>query len=236
MAGAAVINAVSAYKTGCGLVNVCSTSHVINVIHNSLPEAVTTLRENLNLNYGNIIAIGSGLGINSDSIKLVEYTLNNAEVPVIADADALNIIAKNKNLKPCTSVITPHIKEMSRLTGLNINYIKENMIKIAKEYAVMYNTVVVLKDAHSIIASPNGKVCINTTGTPAMSKGGSGDSLTGIIAGLMAQGLQAFDAAALGTYINGKAAELAEKESSPYSLLALDISRAIPKAINRIIK
>lgn len=235
MAGAAVINALSAYKTGCGLVNVCSTSHVIGVIHNSLPEAITTLRENLNLNYGNIIAIGSGLGINSDSIKLVEYTLNNADAPVIADADALNIIAQNKSLKSYTSVITPHIKEMSRLTGLNINYIKENMITTAKEYAVMYNTVVVLKDAHSIIASPNGKVCINTTGTPAMSKGGSGDSLTGIIAGLMAQGLQAFDAAALGAYINGKAAELAEQESSPYSLLALDISRAIPKAINKII-
>ena len=236
MAGAAVINGTSAYMVGCGLVNICSTPHVIDVIHNTLPEAVTTKRENINIHYGNALAIGSGLGISDESKKLVEYVLKNAKAPVIADADALNIIAQNAELKSCTSVITPHLKEMSRLTGLDVSHIKENIIETAKYYAEKYNTVVVLKDAHSIIASPDGRICINITGTSAMSKGGSGDSLTGVITGLMAQGVNAFDASCLGAYINGKAGEIAENERSSYSVLALDISKSIPKVINEILQ
>ncbi len=235
MAGAAVINAASAYKTGCGLVNICSTPHVISVIHNTLPEAVTAKREDINLNYGNAVAIGSGLGISNESKELVNYVLKNTKAPVVADADALNIIAENEELKSYTSVITPHLKEMSRLTGFDVSHIKENIIETAKNYAQKYNTVVVLKDAHSIIASPDGRICINITGTSAMSKGGSGDSLTGVITSLIAQGLNAFDASCLGTYINGRAGEIAEKESSSYSVLALDISKAIPKVINEIL-
>lgn len=235
MAGAAVINGTSAYKAGCGLVNICSTPHVISVIHNTLPEAVTTYRKNINLDYGNVIAIGSGLGISDESKNIVDYTLKNAKVPIIADADALNIMAENEDLKKHTSVITPHLKEMSRLTGFKVSYIKENIVTVAKDYAVKYNTVVVLKDAHTVIVSPDGRICINITGTSAMSKGGSGDSLTGVITGLIAQGLNAFDASCLGTYINGKAGEIAENESSSYSVLALDISKAIPKAINEIL-
>lgn len=234
MAGAAVINGTSAYMTGCGLVNICSTPHVISVIHNTLPEAVTTYRENLDLNYGNVIAIGSGLSINNDSKSLVEYTLRNSKVPVVADADALNIIAARPYLKQYTSVITPHIKEMSRLTGLTAETIKKNIVSVAKYYATGYNTVVVLKDSHSVIASPDGRVCINITGTSAMSKGGSGDSLTGVITGLIAQGLDCFTASCLGAYINGKAGEIAEKEKSPYSVLALDISKAIPQVIKEM--
>lgn len=236
MAGAAVINATSAYMTGCGLVNICSTPHVIDVIHNKLPEAITTYRERLDLNYGNVIAIGSGLGISLESKVLVEYTLKNTKVPVIADADALNIVSEKPRLKNLTTVITPHLKEMSNLTGFTIEYIKNNLIDVAKDYAYKYNTVVVLKDSHSVIASPEGKICINITGTPAMSKGGSGDSLTGVIAGLMAQGLNAFDASCLGAYINGKAGEIAENETSPYSVIARDISKSIPQAINDILQ
>lgn len=235
MAGAAVINGTSAYKTGCGLVNICSTPHVISVIHNTLPEAVTTYRENINIDYGNVIAIGSGLGVSDESKNIVDYTLKNAKVPIIADADALNIIAENEDLKKYTSVITPHLKEMSRLTGLEVSHIKENIVAVAKDYALKYNTVVVLKDAHTVIVSPDGRICINITGTSAMSKGGSGDSLTGVITGLMAQGLNSFDASCLGAYINGKAGEIAEKKSSSYSVLALDVSKAIPKAINEIL-
>ncbi|MDO5388053.1 MAG: NAD(P)H-hydrate dehydratase [Clostridia bacterium] len=234
MAGAAVINGTSAYMAGCGLVNICSTPHVMEVIHNSLPEAVTSHVKSIDINYGNVIAIGSGIGISPESKSITDYVLNNSKVPVVADADALNIISQNEPLKYKTSVITPHIKEMSRLTGLDTAYIRENIIDTAKNYAKKYNTVVVLKDAHSIIASPDGKICINITGTSAMSKGGSGDSLTGVITGLIAQGTDCFTAACLGCYLNGKAGEIAENEKSSYSLLALDISKAIPKAINSL--
>ena len=234
MSGAAVINGTSAYRVGCGLVNICSTQHTINVIHNTLPEAVTTNRDNINLSYGNVIAIGSGLGISEESKNIVEYVLKNAKCPVIADADALNIIAENDELKNYTSAITPHLKEMSRLTGKSVEYIKENIIETAKEYAKKYNTVVVLKDTHSVIASPNGYICINTTGTSAMSKGGSGDSLTGVITGLIAQGVNVYDACCLGAYINGKAGEIAEKKTSKYSVLALDISNCIGDVLREL--
>lgn len=234
MSGAAVINGTSAYRVGCGLVNICSTQHTINVIHNTLPEAVTTNRDNINLSYSNVIAIGSGLGISEESKNIVEYVLKNAKCPVIADADALNIIAENDELKNYTSAITPHLKEMSRLTGKSVEYIKENIIETAKEYAKKYNTVVVLKDTHSVIASPNGYICINTTGTSAMSKGGSGDSLTGVITGLIAQGVNVYDACCLGAYINGKAGEIAEKKTSKYSVLALDISNCIGDVLREL--
>lgn len=232
MAGAAVINALSAYKTGCGLVNVCSSDHVIDIIHNCVPEAVTTRRDDLNIDYGNVVAIGSGLGQSEESKKLVEYVLKNSKNPVVADADALNIISEKNELKKYTSIITPHIMEMSRLTGLSVDYIKENMVEVAKEYATKYNTVVVLKDAVSIIASPDGSLCINTTGTPAMSKGGSGDSLTGVIASLVAQGCDLFNSACVGAYINGKAGEIAESKFGKYSVMARDLAGCICEVLN----
>ncbi len=234
MAGAALINGTAAYSSGCGLVDICSTEHVRDVIHSRLPEAITSDRSNISLEKADVITIGSGLGTGDESKKAVEYVLKNAKAPVIADADALNIISGNEELKALTSVITPHIKEMSVLTGFEIEYIKNNLIKTASEYAKKYDTVVVLKGSRSIIASPDGRVCINTTGTPAMSKGGSGDSLTGVITGLMAQGLNAFDGACLGAYINGKTAELVEKEKGAYGVMALDIAGNIGRCIMKL--
>ena len=125
---------------------------------------------------------------------------------------------------------------MSKLTGKSVEYIKENLIEVAKEYAKEYNTVVVLKDAHSVITSPKGDICINITGTSAMSKGGSGDSLTGVITGLVAQGIDVYNACCLGAYINGKAGEVAEKKTSKYSVLALDISNSIGDVLKEIVE
>lgn len=240
MAGAAIINAKSAYKAGCGLVNICSTRHVIGVAHCILPEAVTTLNSDLTtaLEGKNAIAIGSGLGISDNGRKTLEYVIENSKAPLIIDADGLNTLSENtdllKRLK-VNCVITPHLKEMSRLTGISVKEISANMQKTALDFAKKYNIVVVLKSAHTVIASPNGRICINTTGTSAMSKGGSGDSLTGVIAGLIAQGLKPFDAACLGAYLNGKAGEIAEQKLSSYSVMATDISDCICDAINEIL-
>lgn len=231
MAGAAVMNAKACYKIGAGLVNVCSTDHVIDVIHNSIPEAVTTKRDNIDFNYGNVCAIGSGLGQNC---ALVKDTILNCNNKLIIDADGLNSLAENTDLlyeikNEC--IITPHIKEMSRLTGLGIAEIKADMIGTAKEFAKKFNVIVLLKDSHSVIAAPDGRVCINTTGTPAMSKGGTGDSLCGIVTGLVAQGTDCFKAACMAAYINGKAGESAEKALGKYSVCASDIIDNIPNVI-----
>ncbi len=224
MTGAAVLNAKACYNVGAGLVNICSTDHVIDIIQNSVPEAITSKRENIDYNYGNVCAIGSGLGRN---YELVENVILNCNNKLIIDADGINSLSENTDLllkhkNDC--IITPHIMEMSRLTKLDINYIKNNMIETAKEFAKKYNVTVVLKDAHTVIASPKGKICINTTGTPAMSKGGTGDCLCGVITGLIAQGIESFNAACMGAYINGKAGEYAEKKLGTYSVRASDIA------------
>lgn len=234
MTGAAVLNAKASYKIGAGLVNVCSTAHVINIIQNTVPEAVTSLRENIDYNYGNVCTIGSGLGKNHD---LVENVINNCNNKLVVDADGLNSLSENTDIllnhkNEC--VITPHLREMSRLTGIDVKYIKENLIETAADFAKKYNVTVVLKDSHTVIASPNGRICINITGTSAMSKGGTGDCLCGIITGLIAQGVDCFDAACMGTYINGKAGEFAEKKLGTYSVSASDIIDNIPYVLTML--
>lgn len=231
MAGAAVLNCKSAYAVGAGLVNLCSTNHVIDIIHSQVVEAVTTPRENIDYNYGNVCAIGSGLGINTE---LVENTIKNYKDKLVIDADGLNSIADNTDILYSLNndcVITPHIMEMSRLTGLSVEHIKNNMITTAQDFAKKYNITVVLKDAHTIIANKD-KVCINITGTPAMSKGGSGDCLCGIITGLIAQGIDCFDASCMGAYINGKAGEYAKNKLGEYSVMAHNLIESIPYILN----
>ncbi len=234
MAGAAVINGRAAYKAGAGLVNICTTDHVADVVHSTLPEAVTSRRGSIDHDYGNVTVIGSGIGISDDSRRMVRAVTEKTKRPIVADADALNIMAEDKSLISFNGVITPHIKEMSRLTGLDPDYIKSNMIETALDFARKYNVVVLLKDAHSVIASPGGKICINTTGTPAMSKGGTGDCLAGLIAGLIAQGMDVFDAACLGAYINGLAGEMAAHRKGEYGVLATDITENISLAMEML--
>lgn len=230
MAGAAILNCKSAYKAGAGLVNLCTTDNVISAIHQALPEAVTTKRNNIDYSYGNVCAIGSGLGNNRE---LVENVIKNYKQNIVIDADGLNCISENTDILNNVKnrcVITPHLREMSRLTGYDVKYIKSNLITVAKEFAQKYNTVVVLKDSHSIITDGN-KICINITGTPAMSKGGTGDCLCGVITGLIAQGISLFESACLGCYIIGKAGERAEEKFGMYSVMAGDIIDCISDVI-----
>lgn len=251
MAGAAVISAKAAYRVGCGLINACVNPYVATTIHNAIPEAITTILpdkdgslysgslkvlENV-LDSGNAIAIGPGLGSGKEICDLVYGVLENVQAPVVIDGDGLNAIAENteilKKVKaPC--VITPHLKEMSRLTGLDTEIVAEEIVAVAGKFAREYNVITVLKDAHTVIALPDGNIYINTTGTPAMSKAGSGDCLTGIILGLMAQGFSAERAAVLGAYINGKAGEEACKKLSEYSVLASDTINNISVVINNL--
>ena len=120
--------------------------------------------------------------------------------------------------------MTPHMKEMSRLTGIQIEEIKENPIRAAREFADQYGVVCVLKDAATVIAGRDGKTFVNGSGTPAMAKGGSGDVLTGVIAGLIALGLEESDAASLGVYVHGLAGEKAAKRFGVHAVLAGEIA------------
>lgn len=242
MTGAAVLSLKSAYRIGTGLVYAYATCGCADVIRKTLPEAVVTntvdidgylCKESamMNITQASCILIGCGLGCNGITHDFVKEILSKISVPLVLDADALNIISKDEALKTClpkNAIVTPHPKEMSRLCGDTVEEILKNPIEIALNFSKKYNVITVLKDARTIITSPDGRVTINISGTPAMSKGGSGDCLAGIISGLVAQGVDCYDAACLGCYISGKAGELAEDRLSVYGVLATDMIEQIP--------
>ncbi|MEG2814279.1 MAG: ADP/ATP-dependent (S)-NAD(P)H-hydrate dehydratase, partial [Oscillospiraceae bacterium] len=132
------------------------------------------------------------------------------------------------------AVITPHIAEMARLASLSVEQVNSNTIKVAKLFAIEQNVVVVLKCHRTIIATPDGEIFQNTTGNAGLAKGGSGDVLAGMIAGLMAQGLDAKDAAICGVYLHGLCADRLDKKMSQYSFLARDLIEEIPYALKSI--
>jgi NAD(P)H-hydrate epimerase len=186
--------------------------------------------------HGDVVIIGPGLGRGPIISETVFYLLEKLEAPMVLDADALNAISEDVNVlkrikRNSISVITPHPGEMSRLTGLPVRDILENTIRVAVEFSREFDVVTVLKDARVIVASPTGHTYINTTGSNALSKGGTGDALTGVIAGFMAQGLDAFTAARLGAYIHGKAGDIAAQTLSHYGVMATDVVETIPTVL-----
>lgn len=183
-----------------------------------------------------VLAFGMGMGDNYDSnYKILEYILLNYSIDVIIDADGLNCLKNNMdilNITKCNVIITPHPKEMSRIINLPIEEILNNPINIAKQVAEKYNCVVLLKGTCSAIS--NGKEtfilpCI----TPALAKGGSGDTLSGVIAGLLANKTDSFNSAVVASYLCAKSALIASKEYSEYGVLASDVSKCIKEIIEK---
>lgn len=251
MTGAAVLNLKAAYNSGAGLAYAVCTKKCADIIHMSLAEAVTKIVPDDNgfltteafeaakpyITEKTVIAAGSGLGTAKSSKELIKTLVQNAKTTLIIDADGINCLGDMKEILKDSAadiILTPHIKEMSRLSGKPISEIKSDPINAAARFAEEYNVTVLLKDAVSVIASRGGRVVINTTGTPAMSKGGTGDVLAGLTAGLAAQGLSAPNAAALAAFINGRAGELGEKETGAYGLCASVLCRYIPKIMQKL--
>lgn len=231
MSGACCLAAKAAYRTGCGLVRIATAEQNINILKTYLPEAITGTYED-GISYGtgwaDVIAIGPGIGTDENAKRLVAEVLKIKDKPVVMDADALNVLPAimqegigTGSYNPGDNfIITPHLREMSRITGADLNDIKENII----DYASCHKSgcVVVLKDARTVV-SDGSKIYINTTGNNALSTGGSGDVLCGIIAGLLAQGMETMEAACLAVCIHGAAADLYAEKKNRYSMLASDI-------------
>ena len=184
------------------------------------------------------IAFGMGAGISEDVYKSVEYLLERYTGRLILDADALNSLAKFGSndiflRKKCSVLITPHVKEFSRLTCLSTDEILNNSVSVAKNFALENAVTVLLKGATTVIS--NGKrTVLSDTGCSAQAKGGSGDVLAGLIGGLCATGLSAFDGSVVGTYIAGLAAQLASEKYSDYSALPTDFIQEIGVAFQRV--
>ena len=252
MPGAAVIASKGAASSGAGLVCtlcpdicreiICCT--VPECIHLSLPTS-----ENGMLDAGAVpeilkalsscdsAAIGCGLGVSEDGDKILDAVLHNFTGTLIIDADGINILAKHIDLTEnasCTVILTPHPGEMSRLTGLSTDEINANREKTASDFAKKHGVYVLLKGVNTVIAAPDGKCLINTAGSTALSRGGSGDLLTGIIASLSAQGLKPFDSLALSAYLHGTAGEIADERFTPYASTVERITNCLPEAFLRL--
>lgn len=245
MAGAAYLNAHAAYMTGAGLVRIYTSSDNREILQTLLPEAIITTYEEYNkeellslLTWADSVCIGSGLGMSRLSEKILKTVMEYVKVPCLIDADGLNLLAENKNylnqMAERRFVITPHMKEMSRLTGTPVEELKADRIQILKDFISRYRITCVLKDSRTLIASEEKGIRMNLTGNSAMAKAGSGDVLAGVISGWMVQGKEAEDAAELGTYIHGLSGDLAKFEKGVYSVMARDLIEYISKALMKL--
>lgn len=245
MAGAAYFAAKAAYRSGCGLVRIYTVEENRTILQSRIPEAIlSTYRGNRPdmaqlteaLKWADVVVIGPGLGTGEAAHALVRHTLEDAKVPVVADADALNIIAEDTQilLRAHTElVLTPHMGEMARLTGDSIAYLKENILSTAEEFARSYHVICVLKDARTVTAVPYGCSYLNVTGNDGMATGGSGDVLSGIIGGMIAQGLQPDLAAPAGVCLHGAAGDYASGELGNHAVMASDIIEAVGKVLDQ---
>ena len=234
MSGAAYLSAAASYRSGCGLVEIFTDEENCHVIRTLLPEAIVTgyTEKNaetlldISLTRADCVIIGPGLSQSPLAAKTVRYVMKNAKVPVIADADALNIMSGDMNIiknHRQEVIITPHIGEMCRLTGLQKETLLRDRFSIASGFASEYNVTCVLKDAATIVAGADGRMYINDSGCAAMSKGGMGDVLTGVTAGMFAVGLSPFEAATMAVYIHGLAGEMAAEGKNSNSVIAGDV-------------
>ncbi len=235
MPGAAYLSSISALKSGAGYVVLASDENVLSTVSVLSPEIVLAKTNKIPelAATSTVLLTGCGLSTSLKAVNLLKKTLKYARnLPAVIDADGLNIIAKVSIKLPEKKVFTPHPKEASRLLHCSLEYVLDNMELSAKNISEKYNCITVLKSHGTIVTSPDGKIYYNTTGSNALAKAGSGDVLSGIIAGLIAQKMNLFDAACLGVYLHGLAGDLAKNNLTEYGVLASDTVRYIPDAFN----
>ena len=251
MTGAGRLSAAAALRTGAGLVYLGVPASLSSIFNASLAEAVVIPLEDKGagflsedcishilerIRHASAIAVGPGLSSGRDITKIVGEILENSSVPVILDADALNAISKDiavlaKHKAVC--IVTPHPGEMARLVGMTIEDVQNDRMETALEFARKWDVITVLKGSKTVIAAPDGELYINTTGNPGMATAGSGDVLTGIIVGLVGQGLRPTDAAVTGVYLHGLAGDSAAEIKGEHGLVAGDMIEELPRVIKR---
>lgn len=244
MAGAAVFSVNAAYRMGAGLVKLVTHENNRNIVGSLAPEAVVSYYNDeasavseaaAVITWADAVLVGPGISTDDTAEALIRYVMANATCPVIIDADGINIIAKDRDIlkdHKVPVIITPHMMEMSRLTGRTIEELKENQISCASECAKDYNVTCVLKDARTVVAGSLERVFVNTRGNNGMATAGSGDVLAGIISGIVAAGvsddaLDYQDMAAFGVTIHALAGDEAEERLGVRSLMARNIVESI---------
>ncbi|NLV20454.1 MAG: NAD(P)H-hydrate dehydratase [Syntrophomonadaceae bacterium] len=251
MSGAPVMASWAALRCGTGLVTLAlpekimgAASVVPEVMSRGLPSTLTgaisgeacTIIENL-LGTASVCAIGPGMSRYAEGNMVVRTVLEKAGIPVLIDADGLNALQSDVGIlkdRQVPVVITPHPGEMSRLTKLSVEEIQNQRIEISRHYSVEWGVTIVLKGNNTIVALPGGQVFVNVTGNPGMATAGSGDVLSGIITGLIAQGLKPTDAAVAGVFLHGRAGDTAARQLGQRSITATDLIYSLPTVINEL--
>lgn len=240
--GAAILSARACLRSGVGLLSIHAPKCAYSVLQMGIPEAMVSVdrhefyfSEIPKLDKYQAIGIGCGLDTKKTSAEAMEILLEEYKKPLVIDADGLNLIAKNKNLLgkiPKNSILTPHPKEFERLFGEASDDFARN--KLQRWMAQELSVYIVLKGAHTCIATPEGVCYFNSTGNPGMATGGTGDVLTGIITGLLAQGYASLEAAILGVYLHGLSGDLAAEEVGQEALIAGDLIQYLGKAFKLV--
>jgi NAD(P)H-hydrate epimerase len=250
--GAPILAGKAALRSGAGLVTLAVPKELLSTLVKNLPEAMVFplsftdlekskegLRSFIEKKKIKSVLIGNGFGTGDFQKGIAQFILEETRIEkLVIDADGLNNLALNKewlSLKGNKEVIlTPHIGEMARLVNQEVSVIQQNKVETARKFSAENNVFIVLKDSVSVIASPNGEVWVNETGSAALAKGGSGDVLAGLIAGLFTSGYSALDASIIGTYALGREGEIYEEKFSSVSALARDILDLIPVVFKEI--
>ena len=232
--GAAVLACSSALKSGCGYVKLTSTEKVKLALAVRYPQVIYL--DDCDL-HSQAIAIGMGCGISRELYGRIKFLTENYSGTLIIDADGLNSLAEYglnilKNSK-CRIILTPHTKEFSRLTCKSISEISKNPVHLAQEFARQFDVILLLKGSASIITD-GGNTAINTSGTTALAKGGSGDMLSGYIAGSVARGLSPFEAVMCSAHTMGISAEISSEQKTDYCATAHDILNNLHLAVKRL--
>lgn len=245
MAGSCFLSSKAALRIGAGLVYLLVPKSISQILQIKSTEQIVKTIDSYNLKYNknifmqildyledkDVLAIGPGMGTDSSLNELIAKIMHRFSGKIVIDADGLNAISKDISIlhNKQNIILTPHIKEFSRLIKLSIDEINNDRIKIAREFAKKYQVILVLKSEETIVTDGD-RIYINKIGNPGMATAGSGDVLTGIIAGLMPI-LNEYDAARLGVYLHSLAGDLASEDLTEESLLASDIIKYLPRAI-----
>lgn len=237
--GAAYLSSCAALKVGAGKVVLASQERVLDSIAEKCPEIILQLRKDVkSLNDYSSVVLGCGLSTDRSAKQIFKKILNltqNVNLPLVIDADGLNILSEENLKLNKNTILTPHPKEMARLMGVEVGEILKESEKWVKKCSEKYNCVAVLKMHKTLVCFEN-NFYENNSGNSALAKAGTGDVLAGMIGGFLAQGMSCFDAAKLSVYLHGRAGELASFDLSEYGVLASDVLKYIPVAIKKLLE
>jgi NAD(P)H-hydrate epimerase len=262
--GAAVMAGFSALRTGAGLVTVATPRSALPTVAGFHPELMTeplgeteagtiateALQEFERVAEGKtVLAIGPGISRHASTAEFVRRAVGTSETSMVLDADGLNAFegraedltrtnrggANGNPEKHRILVLTPHPGEMARLTGLSIREIQRDRIQVARQFAEQHQLILVLKGDRTIVADTTGEAWVNATGNPGMATGGTGDILTGVVAGMLAQNRsRPFEAVLAAVYLHGLAGDVARDSMGEFALVATDLIAALPEAFRRV--